>query len=297
WQMALAAGRCDLFHVPHFNVPVLGARRLVVTIHDLIYLREPASKKTGFARWYLDVLFKTIQKKASAVLTVSEATKRDLLDYLPKLNPSRVSVTPEAASDIFKPITNTELSDRVRKIYGLHRPFVLFVGTLKPHKNAVRLIEAMAQLRTEKKSRHELLIIGRYDPDYPEPRKLIGANADWVHHYERVADEDLAVIYNLAECLVLPSSMEGFGLPVLEAMQCGTPVALARKSSLPEVGGEAAIYFDPASADSIGEAVLSLVTDSELRGALSRQGLERARQFSWQRTAELTLEAYRKVLG
>lgn len=298
WEMGLAGHEVDLMHVPHFNCSVLGAKKLVVTIHDLIYLRDTASMKSGFlGRWYVDHLFRTIRRKAAAILTVSEYTKNDLLDYLPGLSAERVFVTPEAAAAVFCQKNDTEKSERIRRIYQLHKPFVLFVGTLKSHKNVPVLIKAMAQLRGERKCRHDLVLVGRSDLRNKPVFDLIQKYGEWVRHFESVIDEDLVTVYNLAECLAMPSLMEGFGLPVLEAMQCGTPVVLSRKTALEEVGGEAAIYCEPSSQDSVAEALYSVLSDSELRGTLAKEGLERARLFSWEKTAQRTLEVYQKVLS
>lgn len=287
FEVLLAARDLPVLHVPHFNIPVMRKKKLVVTIHDLIYVREPKASKSRFGQSYARWLMKTIARRADAVLTVSEFTRKDLLEAFPEMSPDRVFTTPEAASRIFRPIRDAEALGAVRKKYSLQAPFVLFVGSLKPHKNLPALVGAMSRLREEKKLPHELVLVGRGD---------MKNKPSFVRHWAEVPDEDLACVYNLAQLLVLPSFWEGFGLPVLEAMACGTPVIASNCASLPEVAGEAALLFDPLRIDALAELIYNVLEKKELREKMRRMGIEQARLFSWEKTADITLRVYRQVL-
>lgn len=286
----------DLLHVPHFNIPIFRKKPLVVTIHDLTYLREPGAAKRRFARQYADYLFKKIAKKAAAVITVSEFTRRDLLAAFPKLDPKKVFVTHEAASPLFGVIEDAELLARVRTRLGLVKPFVLFVGSLKPHKNVPMLIQAVDELRREKGMDHELVLVGRPDPSNKALASLI-AQSPFVRALGELSDDDLVPIYNLADAFVLPSFREGFGLPALEAMACGTPVLVSDRSSLPEVVGDAGLVFDPRQVDALTELLYNVLRNGQLRKNMKQSGRVRAAQFSWERAAEETLRVYERVLS
>ncbi len=242
WEIPQKSSRCDLLHVPHFNIPIFLKKKLVVTIHDLIYLHEPKASRSKFGKVYTTWLLKVIEKKAAAVITVSEYTKNDLLNYFPGLRAERVFVTHEAPSALFKKIEDKSALQRIKQQLGLSRPFVLFVGTLKPHKNLSTLIKAVKILRDKKAIDHELVVVGRKDERQKELLKLIYQNS-FVRYLGELPDAELVALYNLADVFVLPSTYEGFGLPAVEAMACGTPVITSNRSSLPEVIGSAGLSF------------------------------------------------------
>ena len=296
WELFNFSRRHDLLHVPHFNIPVFGAKKLVVTVHDLIYLKDKRYSASGLGRAYVRMMFKKIEKKADAVLTVSEYTKADLLHSFPGLR-GRVFVTYEGASALFRPIHDREELRRIQNKYSLHPPFVLFVGSLKSHKNVSVLIEAMAALKNEKRSEQELVLVGRKDEKEKGLLALIRKNSSFVKTLGEVSDEDLAVLYNLAEVFVLPSLWEGFGLPALEAMACGTPVLSSDRSSLPEVVGQAGSLFDPTRVDALKELLYTVLESRPLREKMSEMGLVQAKKFSWDKTADSTLDVYERVLG
>ncbi len=286
----------DLLHIPHFNIPVFYPKKLVVTVHDLTYLHDPGASRAPLAGIYAHFLLKVISKKASAILTVSEYTKNDLLNSFPGLRPDKVFVTHEAVSPFFRKVDDPEILKRAKKTFSLEKPFVLSVGSLKPHKNIPALIRAIAALRTKKEFSHELVLVGRKDENNPELLKLMQEHS-FVHYLGELGDEDILLLYNLTDVFVLPSFREGFGLPVLEAMACGAPVICSNQTSLPEVAGEAGLFFDPHKVDALEELLYNILQNNELRKKMSRAGLERVKQFSWERTAKKTLEVYRKVLG
>ncbi len=295
WEIPQKTSSLDLLHVPHFNIPVFLKKKLVVTIHDLIYFHQPDASRSKFGKTYMTWLLKVIEKKASGVITVSEYTKRDLLNYFPGLSAERVFVTYEAPSPLFKQIEDPLVLQPVKDRYGLSKPFVLFVGTLKPHKNLPVVVNALKILRDSKGIEHELVLVGRKDPQHQTLLNLVARNP-FVRHLGECADSDLRALYNLADVFVLPSYFEGFGLPVVEAMACGTPVISSDRSSLPEVVGSAGALFNPDKVDALSDLLYNILTNQELRKNMSKMGLEQVKKFSWRRTAEQTLKVYEKIL-
>lgn len=295
WQMPGKTSSLDLLHVPHFNIPVLLKEKLVVTIHDLIYLHESRASKSFFGKAYVSWLLKMIEKKAAAVIAVSQHTKNDLLEQFPRFSKDRVFVTYEASAPLFHKISNPLELQEVRRRYSLSRPFILFVGTLKPHKNVLTLIRALKILRETKGVEHDLVLVGRKDERNRPLLDMIKQNA-FVRYLGELSDPDVAVLYNCAEVFVLPSTHEGFGLPAIEAMACGTPVIVSNRSSLPEIVGSAGLIFDPLKVDALCELLYNVLNGEELRKNMINLGLTRAREFSWRTTAEQTMEVYRKVL-
>jgi glycosyltransferase involved in cell wall biosynthesis len=296
WELLTFSKKTSLLHVPHFNIPVMGKAKLVVTVHDLVYLKDTRYSGSRLGRAYVNFLFKKMEKKADAILAVSEYTKTDLLEHFPKLK-GRVFVTHEAASHSFQPVNDPVALECAKKKYSLNHPFVLFVGSLKAHKNVPALIEAMFLLRKEKGIKHELVLVGRQNTKESALQALIKKNSSFVKVLGSLMDEELVLIYNLAEAFVLPSLWEGFGLPVVEAMACGTPVLASDRASLPEVAGEAGLLFDPERVDDLKELLYNVLQSSELRQKMRVNGLLQAKKFSWDKTAAETLDVYERVLG
>ncbi|MBI4352754.1 MAG: glycosyltransferase family 4 protein [Candidatus Omnitrophica bacterium] len=292
-EMAAKAKDFDLLHVPHFNIPLLFKGKLVVTVHDLIYLREPAASKKFLAQAYARFFFKAIAGKAAAVIAVSEYTKRDFLGMFPSVSPDRVSVTYEAASPVFRRMEKERLEE-IRRRHGLNGPFVLFVGSLKPHKNVPALIRAVELLRNRNAFPVDLVLVGRKDARDGELFRTVKERR-FVHYLGELKDEEVAALYNLAAVFVLPSFREGFGLPALEAMACGTPVIASNRASLPEVIGGAGMLFDPHEVDALAEALNKVLANKKLSEEMSQKGLERVKEFSWEKAARQTLQVYRKL--
>lgn len=295
WQMPGKAASLDLLHVPHFNIPVFLRTKLVVTIHDLIYLHEPGALKSHLGKPYVAWLLKMIEKKAAAVFAVSQHTKNDLLEQFPRLSRDHVFVTYEASSPLFHKISNSLELQAVRSRHSLSKPFILFVGTLKAHKNVPALIRALKILRETKGVDHELVLVGRKDEQNRLLLDMIKQNA-FVRYLGELSDPEVAVLYNCAEVFVLPSFCEGFGLPAIEAMASGTPVIVSNRSSLPEIVGSAGLIFDPLKVDALCELLYNVLNNDELRKKMITLGLARAGEFSWRTTAEQTMDVYRKVL-
>lgn len=295
FEMPRRAGKFDLFHVPHFNIPVFFRGRMVVTVHDLIYLRNPGGFYSPAAQAYARFFLGLLAKKECLIISVSNHTKAELLECFPKIRPERIVVIPEAASPFFKKMEDRGIPEAFRRRESLERPFLLFVGSFKKHKNIPLLLHAMQRLR-DKGFPHELALVG--EPD-PKNKGLLGqiTGAPFARMLGRRSDEELRLLYNLAEALVVPSLDEGFGLPVLEAMGCGLPVVVSRTASLPEVAGEAGAYFDPRNVDALEGVLYNILKNTELRNAMSRKGIEQAQEFSWVRTARRTADVYERAIA
>ncbi len=284
-----------LLHVPHFNVPLGWPGPLVVTVHDLLYLHDPAASRSAFGPAYLRFLLRRIRRRAAAVLTVSEATRRDLIENA-GIPGDRIFVTPEAASAEFRPLQDDARAlDRVRREKHLEKPFILHVGTLKPHKNVQLLIRAVERLR-ERGLPHELVLVGRKDARQKALMDLVDSKP-FVRHLGVVSDPELAALYSLTDAFVIPSLIEGFGLPLLEAMACGAPCLASDRSSLPEVLGPEGVYFDPERVDALEAVLYNVLQNRELRQKMSVAAMNRARHFSWRKTAEQTLQVYQQALA
>jgi glycosyltransferase involved in cell wall biosynthesis len=291
--------RVDLFHAPHYVLPPLTPCRSVVTIHDCIHLRFPQYLPNRIAYAYARASLWTATHRAARVITVSEASKRDILSYF-SVPESRVEVIYNAIDERFWQQPTPDEMDRVRERYQLNAPFVLYAGNIKPHKNLERLIEAFNMLRQAPHLRHvQLLIIGDEISKYASLRRAVHRYK--LHKHVRffgfVSDQTLAALYRLADVFVFPSLYEGFGLPPLEAMASGTPVIASNASSLPEVVGGAALMIDPYDAEAIADAMRRVLTDAALRSELRAKGFDRARSFSWERSIRRVREIYDEVLS
>lgn len=285
---------CRLLHVPHFNAPVFCASRLVVTLHDLIYLKESRFSGSVLGKLYVGLMIRGIEKNARAVITVSDFTRRDLTAAFPKLA-DRVRVIHEAAASHFNPSVPKD-AEAVQRKHGISQNYLLFVGSLKAHKNLNGLLDAFARLTETQKGDAQLVIVGRRDPKEKALLERLGRSGPSVCYLGEKSDAQLAELYRAAKALIIPSFWEGFGLTAVEAMACGTPVLASERASLPEVVGSAGILFDPERTDRMAEILSEVLKDGHLRAELSRKGLERSRQFSWEKAARETLNVYKKAL-
>jgi glycosyltransferase involved in cell wall biosynthesis len=294
----LRRAKVDLFHAPHYVVSPLTTCPTVVTIHDCIHLRFPQYLPSRAAHLYARTFMSMAATRARRILTVSEASKDDILHYL-KVPPSKIEVIHNALDERLAAAPTPEDIARVRDRFMLNAPFVLYAGNIKPHKNVDRLIEAFAILRARGGQDIKLLIIGDEISKYPNLRRLV--HRFQLHQHVRflgfVPDATLAALYRLATVFVFPSLYEGFGLPPLEAMASGTPVITSNVSSLPEVVGDAALLIDPMNASAIADAMARVLSDEPLRAELVRRGLERVKAFSWERSVRRTREVYAEVLA
>lgn len=296
--MAAARARADLLHEPHYVLPPLTRCRTVVTIHDCIHLRFPEYLPSRAAFAYAHAMIRLAARKADRVLTVSDASKRDILHYT-GVAPEKVVVVHNGLDARFATAPDADAMDRVRQRFQLDHPFVLYVGNIKPHKNLERLIAAFASMRADGPEGLKLVVIGDETSKHPGLRQAVHRHRldKHVRFFGFQPAATLVTFYRLARAFVFPSLYEGFGLPPLEAMANETPVVTSNLSSLPEVAGDAALLVDPYDVASIAEGIRRAVTDEPLRQQLIAKGRARAREFSWARAAADTLAVYREVLG
>ena len=284
-----------LFHATEHLLLPLRSIPTVLTVHDLIFRHLPAHHKP-LNRWYLNLTMPLYCRRATHVIAVSERTRRDLTAAY-DVPPEKVTVIYEAAAPRFR-VQSPEAVAAVRARYGLPDRYLLFVGTIEPRKNLSRLLAAFETIHADGLS-DGLVIVGKHGWLYGDflARLEQSLAQDAVLCPGYVPDEDLPAIYAGAQGLVFPSLYEGFGLPVLEAMACGTPVVASSASSIPEVGGDATLYFDPLDVEAMVEAIRRLLRDADLQDHMRVRGLAQATGFSWELTATATKSVYDAVLG
>jgi glycosyltransferase involved in cell wall biosynthesis len=294
--LSLARERVRMVHEPHYVLPPLVRCRSVVTIHDCIHLMFPQYLPSRLAYVYAKGSMWSASRQANRILTVSEASKRDILRFF-DVPPEKVVVVHNAIDERFLAPADAERTDLVRQRYQLDHPFVLYVGNIKPHKNIERLIDAFARARSQTPDDLKLIIIGDEISKYPALRQSVHKHKldKHVRFLGFQPMETLATFYRLARAFVFPSLYEGFGLPPLEAMACGAPVVTSNVSSLPEVAGGAALLVDPYDSDAIASGIVQAVTDETLRADLIRRGRERARSFSWTQSVRRIHQIYMEV--
>lgn len=287
-------GKFDIFHA-QFMLPPLLRSRSVVTVHDLSFERFPQ-----FFRRRELAMMKTLVpwscRRADHIITVSHSSKRDLVEFY-RLNPERITVTYEGSAENYTPMKPKQANEYLQETYGIGGPFILYVGNLEPRKNLSRLLRAFAELKRRRSLVHKLVIVGQkawlYDGIFTTIRDH--ALSDQVVFTNYIPAHDLPYFYNAAAMLVYPSIFEGFGLPVVEAMACGTPVITSYGSSLEEIAHGAAVLVDPYSVASIAAAIDQLATDADEQRKLRATALARAACFSFERMAEQTRDVYHRL--
>jgi len=286
--------KVDLMHFTHFNAPLFYWGPFVVTIHDLTLSFFPGKKMNGLLhRVAYHVVIRSVTRRAKKIIAVSEHTKKDLVEQL-KVPADKIEVIYNGVSEKFgdvEPLPRQELM----KSLGLSKPYFLYTGVWRDHKNIVGLIKAFAALDKELGGQHELVITGPHNPSYrevPDTVKELGMESK-VHLVGLVPDAVVYSLYLNAVAYVFPSFYEGFGLPPLEAMQCGTPTICSNASAIPEVCGEGnSLFFDPHNIDDIKDKMKLLVTDPTVRQRLVDRGRERAAFFKWDKMAGEVLNIY-----
>jgi len=298
--------RIDVLHCTGNTAPVLLDRRirLVVTIHDMMYLKadsvlpRSASWYQRLGRMYRRVIVPRATRHAARVVTVSRFSKEEILSHLPFLRDEDVTVIHEAGNDMCRPLDRDDAAQQVRRRYGIPGDYILSLGGVDPRKNTQLIVKSFLELKRQGIIAEKLLVVG-------VPKSAQGmfldrgdspACQEEIRFLDFVSEEDLRLLYNGATVFVYPSLFEGFGLPPLEAMACGTPVISSNTTSIPEIAGDAAVLIDPTDGEGLKRALTDLLRDQRLREQLTRRGFDRVRQFSWQETAAQILAVYESVL-
>jgi glycosyltransferase involved in cell wall biosynthesis len=282
--------RFDAFWSPHYNVPIVASAPLVVTVHDVIHLARPEFTGRFAKHAYARMMFERVRRQAAAIVTVSEFTKQE---FLRLVGESRAPVTVARNG-----VDRTWFAARPTELLRSGRPYVLCVGSMKPHKNLPALITAFASV--QHLVPHDLLLVGRrknmrtVDSRVPVAAAEVG---DRLRHLGEVSEPELRALVAGADVFVHPSLYEGFGLPPLEAMAAGVPCVVARAASMPEVCGDAAVYCDPRDPRDIASRLHEVLTNDALRADLSARGPLRARDFDWQRSAEIVVGQFDRVVS
>ncbi len=279
-----------------YTAPPFAPCKVVTSIHDISYehLSETFTRRS---RFQMKLTIRQTARKAAHIVTPSEYSRQDLIKTY-HLSPEKITMIPLASPHFFKPVSDMEEIKRIRQKYDLSGDFILGVGSIQPRKNLVRLIEAYSMLVKKRDDVPQLVLVGKRSWLFEETARA--TNIHGVDHRVNftgfVPDEDLPGLYSAAKCFIYPSYFEGFGLPPLEAMRCGTPVIAGDRTSLPEVVGDAGLLVDPFDTNAIASALEIMLSDDKLRDSLSKKGLERASKFSWIESARQTLEVFEKVV-
>jgi glycosyltransferase involved in cell wall biosynthesis len=286
----------DLLHV-QYTAPLSCPSPVLASVHDVSYIEHPEY----FPRWRALQLRLTVGatiRRATRILTPSEFSRMAILRVYGDLEEEKVAMVPHAAAPEFRPVSRDAAAAAVRDRFSIGGPFVLCVGDLQPRKNQIGLIRAFARLAANYPQLGQTLVLAGKETWFAGQVRGAAAQsgaADRIRFLGFVSDDDLLHLYNACDLFAFPSFYEGFGLPVLEAMACGRAVVCSNTSSLPEVADSAALLVDPYACDEIVRAMADLLLDGELRARMERLGLQRAAHFSWQRTAQKTLDIYYEV--
>jgi glycosyltransferase involved in cell wall biosynthesis len=299
----LATETIDVYHYPHFDLPIAVARKFpsVFTVHDLTYLLHRGVFRGAefLKKWYTQQIMRLGIGTAQKIITVSDSTKQDLVDYF-KLNgaaSSKVTTIYEACEPHLVRIADKQRLQNFKQKWQLTRPYFLFIGERRPHKNLVRQIEAFDQFLKQVGQEFEFIIIGKSYNNYfePEAKTQELALTGRVRFLGYVDDEEIPLFYSGATAFLFASLYEGFGIPILEAMACGTPVITSNISSCQEIAGDAALLVNPYQVVEIVQAMTRIATELDLRASLIQKGLQRKSDFSWEIAAQKTLNLYQQL--
>jgi glycosyltransferase involved in cell wall biosynthesis len=292
-SVELTRFRLDLLHTPDFIPPYRGGRHHIITVHDLTFLHYPQYLTADSRRYYNDQIESAVMR-ADHILVDSDATRRDLMTML-QVPDDKITIHSLGVEERFRPFSTAEMA-LAKEALQLPADYLLFVGTFEPRKNITGLLNAYHLLRERMPTAPPLVLVGRrgwlFDETMQQIKSLkLGEQVIW---REDIHDEMLPAVYNLGIALVTPSFYEGFGLPALEAMACGTIPIVSNRSSLPEVVGDVGLQVNPDDVDSIARAMEFALNDPGWREHMRQMGLERARQFTWSETARIVLSTYQR---
>lgn len=291
--------KLDLMHFTHFNSPILYFGKSIVTIHDITPFFFPGHKMKSLTRRLgFRAVFNSSVKKAAKVISVSQNTKKDIIKYF-KVNPQKIEVTYEGVEQSFFAAKNRARIENLMNKYGLKRPFIFYTGVWRNHKNLVGLIKAFDIIKKKFGLEYDLVLGGNEDPYYPEVRatwKKLGLEND-IKRVGFIPQDELPVFYSAARLFVIPSFYEGFGLIGLESFASGTPVVSSNRTSLPEILGDAALYFDPHDHEEMAQTMKLVLEDEKLYNELILKGRKRVKLFSWEKMGKETLEIYKTILN
>jgi glycosyltransferase involved in cell wall biosynthesis len=297
WQILQAAGVSDLLHVPHYNIPIAFKGSLVVTIHDLIHLTDRHYLRSPKAFVYSRTMLRVAVQRAARIISVSEFSAHAICERL-KVPESRITVIHNGVEPIFAPRPDDEQRRLSLRALGRERPYILYVGALRPHKNIEILIRAFALLKRRGRFDGDLVLVGRGFQERALRELVRGFGlTDSVAFAGYIEEPRMPDLYSGAAMVVLPSRVEGFGLPIAEAMACGTPVLCSRTSSLPEIAGDCGHYFDPENLEELVERVLDVLERPSETMQIVQRGLLRVKRFSWAKSVAEHRRAYEAVFG
>ena len=287
----------ELYHVPQNGVglPLNISSKKIITLHDIIPIRMPETVGEKYLRIFEEEM-SSIVNSCDGIITVSNFSKKDISKEF-NYPMDKIFVTHLAAEEIYQPMNKDYCKKILKEVYSIDTPFILYVGGFSPRKNILGLIEAYSRLVSKKGKEIKLIIVGKKGKSFElykeKARKL--SLSDSVLFPGFIPLEHMPIFYNSALFLVYPSYYEGFGLPPLEAMACGTPVIASNTTSIPEVLDDSAVLINPYDIEALGESIYKLTEDKAFRDSLIQMGLERASSFSWNKTAINTLEAYNNI--
>jgi len=287
----------DIYHHPHFDLPLFQRIKSVVTLHDLKYIRNPHffPEFSALKKIYMKRMIASSARRANRVISASISTRQDIIDIM-NIKEDKIDVIYHGLESKLHGDYSADQRESMIKKYGVDGKYILFVGERRPHKNIPNLIKAYKILKNNLHDNVKLVIIGKKYLNYDVPEKMVNEfEAGQIVMTDSVTDEELAIFYQGAELLVLPSYYEGFGFPLIEAMSHGIPVIAAHNTSMIEVVGDAGLFIDPDSPGDIADKCEQLISDTILRDVLIRAGKENIERFTWEQAAAQTIAVYKNV--
>ena len=288
----------EVYHIPQNGIGMSDSLpcKKIVTIHDLIPYTMPETVGKGYLTKFIYEM-PHIVENSDAIITVSEYSKKDILRFFP-IDPERIFVTPLAADLKYRPLDKNNCKEFLKNKYNITKPFILYIGGFSPRKNVKSLILAFSKVFKELPEEYNLVVVGSDNKDQFAYLNSLGMNMEiskQIIFTNYVPEQDLPMFYNACQVFAYPSLYEGFGLPPLEAMSCGVPVITSNLTSIPEVVGEAGLLIDPYEEDALRNALLTVLCDQKLQLELALKGIEKSKNYTWEKTATETLKVYKSI--